>query len=262
MPGPVHALRHRSRRVRSRRSSSTLAWRPRSMRTSAAMTPRGRLLGPDAVDAAVEEFRRLGAEVIVRPSPWRLGAAETGLAVEWLTGWVGAACEQEPGLAADADLYRRRRRRRGGGRSARRHGRPRRPVGAAVRSHLLVGCVSRPRRPRSPPSSGVSAPVRSSTACARSTAVLFWRRRPSVSSPPSAVPGGGRSLPAASVSACRCPPPSRPTTARCSSTSRSRAASPETSIAASATGATCTTSAAPCGPSPGSALPDRSCRHC
>jgi hypothetical protein len=75
------------------------------------MTPRGRLLGPDAFDAAVEAFRRLGAEVIVRPSPWRLGAGETGLAVEWLTGWVGAACEQEAGLAADADLYRRRRRR-------------------------------------------------------------------------------------------------------------------------------------------------------
>ena len=73
------------------------------------MTPRGRLLGPDAVEAAVEGFRRLGAEVIVRPSPWRLGDAETGLAVEWLTGWVGAACEQEAGLAADADLYRRRR---------------------------------------------------------------------------------------------------------------------------------------------------------
>jgi hypothetical protein len=73
------------------------------------LTPRGRLLGPDAVEAAVEEFRRLGAEVVVRPSPWRLGAAERRLATEWLNGWVGAACEQEGGLAADADLYRRRR---------------------------------------------------------------------------------------------------------------------------------------------------------
>jgi hypothetical protein len=73
------------------------------------MTPRGALLGPDAVDAAVEGFRRLGANVVVRPSPWRLGAAEIGLAKEWLTGWVGAACEQDARLAADADLYRRRR---------------------------------------------------------------------------------------------------------------------------------------------------------
>jgi hypothetical protein len=72
-------------------------------------TSRGRLLGPDAVEAAADGFRRLGAEVIVKASPWRLGVADTGLAVEWLTGWVDAACEQEPALAADADRYRRRR---------------------------------------------------------------------------------------------------------------------------------------------------------
>ena len=73
------------------------------------MTRRGRLLGPDAVEAAAEGFRRLGAEVVVRPSPWRLGAAESDLAVEWLTGWVDAACEHEPALVPDTDLYRRRR---------------------------------------------------------------------------------------------------------------------------------------------------------
>ncbi len=72
-------------------------------------TPRGRLLGPDAARAAAAGFRRLGAAVTARPSPWRLGVADTGLAVEWLAGWVGAACEQEPALAANADLYRRRR---------------------------------------------------------------------------------------------------------------------------------------------------------
>jgi hypothetical protein len=71
---------------------------------------RGGLLGPGAVDAAVEGFRQLGAEVVVRPSPWRLGATDSDhLAAEWLTGWVGAACEQEPTLAREADLYRRRR---------------------------------------------------------------------------------------------------------------------------------------------------------
>jgi hypothetical protein len=69
-------------------------------------TLRGRLLGPDAVEAAIEEFRGLGTEVVVRQSPWVLGAAEAGLAVAWLTGWVGAACEQEAGLEADADPYR------------------------------------------------------------------------------------------------------------------------------------------------------------
>ena len=72
-------------------------------------TARGRLLGPDSVEAAVEGFRRRGAEVIVRPSPWRLGTAESGLVVEWLTGWVHAACEQDPSLVPDADLYRSRR---------------------------------------------------------------------------------------------------------------------------------------------------------
>ena len=72
-------------------------------------TSRGRLLGPDAVDEAVEGFRRLGADVVVRPSPWRLGATHSDLAVEWLAGWLDAACEQMPELVPDAELYRRRR---------------------------------------------------------------------------------------------------------------------------------------------------------
>ena len=72
-------------------------------------TSRGRLLGPDAVEAAVEGFRRLGLEAVVSPSPWCLGDAERELAVEWLSGWVDAACEQEPRLTHEADRYRRRR---------------------------------------------------------------------------------------------------------------------------------------------------------
>jgi hypothetical protein len=72
-------------------------------------TTRGRLLGPDAVQAAVERFRELGADVVLRPSPWLLGADESDLASEWLTGWVDAACEQQPALAPDVDLYLRRR---------------------------------------------------------------------------------------------------------------------------------------------------------
>jgi hypothetical protein len=72
-------------------------------------TLRGRLLGPTAVAAAVEGFRRLGAEVLVRSTPWRLGSAEAELATEWLAGWIGAACEQSPGLASAADPYARQR---------------------------------------------------------------------------------------------------------------------------------------------------------
>jgi hypothetical protein len=70
---------------------------------------RGLLLGPDAVAAAVDELRARGAEVIVRPSPWRLDAAHADLMAEWLDGWVAAACEQEPTLAAQAAAYRDRR---------------------------------------------------------------------------------------------------------------------------------------------------------
>ncbi len=68
-----------------------------------------RLLGPDAAGVAVAAFRRLGADVLVRPSLWRLGAAQAALAGQWLTGWVGAACEQRPELADEGAAYVRRR---------------------------------------------------------------------------------------------------------------------------------------------------------
>ena len=72
-------------------------------------TERGRLLGPDAAGRAADRFGRLGAEVLVRPSPWRLGAAHPGLTAEWFSGWVRAAREQEPQLAAELDDYATRR---------------------------------------------------------------------------------------------------------------------------------------------------------
>jgi SAM-dependent methyltransferase len=73
------------------------------------VTERGALLGPDAVDFAAESFRRRGAEVLVRTSPWRLGPACSALIMEWFTGWVGAACEQEAELADEYGSYARRR---------------------------------------------------------------------------------------------------------------------------------------------------------
>jgi hypothetical protein len=72
-------------------------------------TTAGRLLGPDAVAAAVRALRGTGAEVLVRPSPWRLDAARADLTAEWFSGWLAAACEQEPALAAEAGAYRDRR---------------------------------------------------------------------------------------------------------------------------------------------------------
>jgi hypothetical protein len=72
-------------------------------------TSGGRLLGPDAVAAAVEGFGRVGADVVLRPSPWRLGADDAELTAEWFIGWVAAACEQQPEFATEADAYARRR---------------------------------------------------------------------------------------------------------------------------------------------------------
>jgi SAM-dependent methyltransferase len=72
-------------------------------------TERGRLLGPDAFAVAVDGFGRLGAEVLVGSSPWRLGALQADLAAEWFAGWVGAACEQQVELAAVTGAYARHR---------------------------------------------------------------------------------------------------------------------------------------------------------
>jgi hypothetical protein len=72
-------------------------------------TERGRLLGPDAVAAAVDGFRRRGAEVLVRPTPWQLGATDSDLVADWFAGWIGAACEQSADLASDSGPYGRRR---------------------------------------------------------------------------------------------------------------------------------------------------------
>ncbi len=72
-------------------------------------TPQGRLLGPDAADAAVRAFAAHGRDVVVRPSPWRLGPDQAGLEAEWFAGWLGAAVEQQPWLARIVPAYARRR---------------------------------------------------------------------------------------------------------------------------------------------------------
>ena len=72
-------------------------------------TAAGRLLGPDAVAAAVEALTRQGLEVLVRASPWRLGPDDSALAEEWLVGWLDAAYEQEPELRGEARPYAKRR---------------------------------------------------------------------------------------------------------------------------------------------------------
>lgn len=68
-----------------------------------------RLLGPDAVASVSSAFARLGADVFTADTPWQLGARDRRLVVEWLTGWVAAACEQQPALTGAAQGYLRRR---------------------------------------------------------------------------------------------------------------------------------------------------------
>jgi hypothetical protein len=60
-----------------------------------------RLLGPDAADLAARAFSELGRDVVVRPSPWRLGPATGALTSAWLAGWLAAAYEQDPRLARE-----------------------------------------------------------------------------------------------------------------------------------------------------------------
>jgi len=85
--------------------SVTDAFTAHQRRTTSA----GKLLGPDAVGAAVDGFTQLGLEVLVRPSPWRLGAGQAALAAAWFTGWLARACEQRPDLRAHARSYATRR---------------------------------------------------------------------------------------------------------------------------------------------------------
>jgi hypothetical protein len=59
-----------------------------------------RLLGPAAARHVADAFRQAGYDVVLRPSPWRLGAQDQTLTAAWFAGWLGAACEQDPALVA------------------------------------------------------------------------------------------------------------------------------------------------------------------
>jgi hypothetical protein len=68
------------------------------------------LLGPAAVGVAAGLFTDAGFRVELDQAPWHLGAHSAELTAEWLRGWVGAATEQRPELAAAGDAYVERRR--------------------------------------------------------------------------------------------------------------------------------------------------------
>ncbi len=65
----------------------------------------GRLLGPDAADAARALWQVAGMTVASETSPWQLGSVDRTLLGEWFDGWWDAACDQDPGLAAAAGGY-------------------------------------------------------------------------------------------------------------------------------------------------------------
>jgi len=60
----------------------------------------GPALGPAGGPAAERAFRSAGYDTLLRPSPWRLGAADTSLARALIDGWGAAASEQRPDDAA------------------------------------------------------------------------------------------------------------------------------------------------------------------
>ena len=60
--------------------------------------PSGRLLGPKAVSAAAELFTQAGMSVLLRTSVWQLGPTDASLIDEWMSGWLGAAVEQDATL--------------------------------------------------------------------------------------------------------------------------------------------------------------------
>ena len=109
MPGAADAVGRRPRRA----GPGGSARRPRGGRVRRPPAPHdGRAAACSARTPSRPPSRGSagwGPRCVVRPSPWRLGAAEADLAAEWLAGWLGAACEQEAELAAEADAYARRR---------------------------------------------------------------------------------------------------------------------------------------------------------
>jgi SAM-dependent methyltransferase len=70
----------------------------------------GSALGPAGGPTAEHAFRTAGYDTRLRPSPWRLGAADTSLARALIDGWEAAASEQRPDDAALIQSWADRRR--------------------------------------------------------------------------------------------------------------------------------------------------------
>ena len=69
----------------------------------------GPALGPAAAEAAERRFRSAGYRTWLRPSPWRLGAAEAPLVRRLISGWEAAAAEIRPQDAGRIHAWAQRR---------------------------------------------------------------------------------------------------------------------------------------------------------
>ena len=70
----------------------------------------GQALGPAAGRAAERAFRAAGYDTRLRPSPWRLGAADASLARALVDGWESAALRHSPEHAPRIQGWAERRR--------------------------------------------------------------------------------------------------------------------------------------------------------
>ena len=178
LPGAADALGGRAGRARpgrpARRRDRRRVQRPPAPRTAAAACS-ARTPSPPPPRRSRGTARRCGR----RPSPWRLGPGRSALTAEWLRGWVGAAVRaaagaRRRGRGLPAPAARRVR----GGRAAAswsHHARPARAArgrwaaGEPARSGRGCGLLAGLAHPGRAGCGG-SAPARSWTGCAGSTA--------------------------------------------------------------------------------------------
>jgi hypothetical protein len=56
------------------------------------------VLGPEAAHYLAAALKRLGYQVILKSSPWRLGAEQAALQSVLINGWIGAVRQMVPAL--------------------------------------------------------------------------------------------------------------------------------------------------------------------
>ena len=108
LPGTHRAQRHRTRRPRAARplrpAGGRGVQRPPAAQRRGAPPARSRCGRPRR-----GRVRRAGPRGPRATEPMAARSRSAGLQQQWLAGWLRAACEQDPRLAAEAAVYARRR---------------------------------------------------------------------------------------------------------------------------------------------------------